>query len=205
MSQFTWLLDPGHGGIINGVYQTSGKRSPKLPDGRIFYEGVFNRDIVQRISNLCAENDISCINLVGTEQDLALSKRCILANSVHKQKKNCFYISVHANASGDGKSFNSANGIGTFHHFKSKKGKILAEILQKNLIKQTNLRNRGVTANDSWANFYVFRKTDMPAVLSENGFMTNLEEVASLFSSETKQNIALAHFKMILEIENNGI
>ena len=39
MSQYTWLLDPGHGGIIDGVYQTAGKRSPKFPDGSVLYEG----------------------------------------------------------------------------------------------------------------------------------------------------------------------
>ncbi len=28
MARYTWLLDPGHGGIIDGVYQTAGKSSP---------------------------------------------------------------------------------------------------------------------------------------------------------------------------------
>ena len=37
MSRYTWLLDPGHGGIIDGVYQTAGKRSPIFPDGSVLY------------------------------------------------------------------------------------------------------------------------------------------------------------------------
>jgi len=52
MSRYTWLLDPGHGGIIDGVYQTAGKRSPRFPDGSILYEGEFNRDVVKRIMQL---------------------------------------------------------------------------------------------------------------------------------------------------------
>ena len=36
MSRYTWLLDAGHGGIIDGVYQTAGKRSPA-----IFLTGLF--------------------------------------------------------------------------------------------------------------------------------------------------------------------
>ena len=49
MSKYIWLLDPGHGGLIDGVYQTRGKRSPPFADGSILYEGVFNRDVVSRI------------------------------------------------------------------------------------------------------------------------------------------------------------
>ena len=43
----TIILDAGHGGLINGVYQTKGKRSPIWPDGRQLFEGVFNRQIVE--------------------------------------------------------------------------------------------------------------------------------------------------------------
>ena len=54
MSRYTWLLDPGHGGFIDGVYQTAGKRSPEFPDGSQLYEGEFNRDVVARIMDLCS-------------------------------------------------------------------------------------------------------------------------------------------------------
>lgn len=49
MSKYLWLLDPGHGGVIDGEYQTPGKRSPLLEDNKQLYEGEFNRAIVQRI------------------------------------------------------------------------------------------------------------------------------------------------------------
>ena len=60
-------------------------------------------------------------------------------------------------------------------------------------------------ANDSWANFYVLRKTHMPAILSENGFMTNLEEVKKLLSCEMKDKVAQGHFAMIRKIEEDGL
>ena len=53
MSRYTWLLDPGHGGFIDGIYQTAGKRSPQFPDGSRLYEGEFNRDVTSRILDLC--------------------------------------------------------------------------------------------------------------------------------------------------------
>lgn len=43
------LLDNGHGGIVNGEYQTTGKRSPIWDDGSQLFEGEFNRAIVNRI------------------------------------------------------------------------------------------------------------------------------------------------------------
>ena len=41
-SNYLWILDNGHGGMIDGVYQTPGKRSPVWPDGTQLFEGEFN-------------------------------------------------------------------------------------------------------------------------------------------------------------------
>ena len=229
MSRYTWLLDPGHGGFIDGVYQTAGKRSPEFPDGSRLYEGEFNRDIVSRIMDLCsgkwgekgrymmngrppierekiwARFAIHAINLVDTEEDIPLRERVTVANKIHQEKQNCIYVSVHSNAFGDGKDFNSAQGVCTFHHVKSLKGKILADSLQRWLADLTPFRNRGVRANETWANFYVLRKTHMPAVLSENGFMTNFDDAVNLMDPNVRQAIANAHYNMMLEIEENGL
>jgi len=205
MSKHTWLLDPGHGGLIDGIYQTAGKRSPKFPDGSILYEGVFNRDVVGRIIKLCHEHQIDCINLVDTEEDMSLRHRVTKANLFHKENRNSIYVSVHANAFGNGREFNKPKGICCFHHYGSKNGKRLAEVLQRWLGDLTTFRNRGIYSNDSWANFYVLRKTHMPAVLSENGFMTNFDDAIDLMDPDVRQSVANAHFAMIQEIEENGL
>ena len=205
MSRHTWLLDPGHGGLIDGVYQTAGKRSPKFEDGSVLYEGVFNRDVVSRILALCHDNKIAAINLVDTNEDLSLHHRVTKANLLHKENRNSIYVSVHANAFGNGKDFNSAGGICTFHHYKSQNGERLAGILQPHLVEKTGFKDRGILANDKWANFYVLRKTHMPAVLSENGFMTNFKDAEALMTGEMRQKIAEAHFEMIKDVEENGL
>lgn len=218
MSRYTWLLDPGHGGMIDGVYQTAGKRSPAFPDGRILYEGVFNRQVAKLVSEFGSDQNsvklkngrwyqgkIDIINLVDTQEDKSLRERVAEANQVHKERKNCIYVSIHANAFGNGRDFNSAGGICTFHHYRSSKGQKLATMLQEQLAYYTDFRNRGVRANNRWANFYVLRKTHMPAVLSENGFMTNLRDAEALLDPSVVENIAKAHFEMILEIEENGL
>ncbi len=201
MSKYIWLLDPGHGGIINGVCQTRGKRSPPFPDGSILYEGVFNRDIATRIKALCDADGIECENIINSEHDVPLATRVSRANARHAADRRCRYISIHANGWGDGVTFNSAHGVSLFHYMTSKTGKKMATVLLKHLIQETGLKSRGVQANMSWANFYVLRKTSMPAILSENGFMTNLEDATNLMKDDFRQKIALAHFKFIKEME----
>ncbi len=205
-SKFLWLLDNGHGGIIDGVYQTKGKRSPGFEDGTVLFEGEFNRSVVKRIAALCEENGVDFINLVDTEKDIPLSQRTREANEVHAIEGRCVYVSVHANAFQPGKDleFNSANGIDSFYFEKdgrvSSSGKKLAEIFQKHLKAKTGRRDRGIKGR----NFHVLRKTNMPAVLTENGFMTNREEARLLLSNEYRNQVAEAHFGAILEIEDRG-
>ena len=54
--------------------------------------------------------------------------------------------------------------------------------------------------------FYVLRNTNMPAVLTENGFYTNKEECALLMKSEIRQKIADAQdYKVPATIDDPGI
>ena len=55
---------------------------------------------------------------------------------------------------------------------------------------------------DKEKNFFVLRKTVMPAVLTENFFMTNREEVDILLSEDGRDKIALGHMNAIKRIEN---
>lgn len=203
MSKYIWLLDPGHGGIINGTYQTRGKRSPPFPDGSILYEGEFNRDITSRIKALCDASGIECEDIVNSEHDVPLATRVSRANTRHAADRRCRYLSIHANGWGDGKTFNAAHGASVYHYMTSKTGKEMATSLLNHVVLETGLRARGVKANMSWGNFYVLRKTTMPAILSENGFMTNLEDATNLMKDDFRQKVAEAHFKFIKEMESS--
>jgi len=106
-SKYIWILDNGHGGIIDGVYQTPGKRSPIWSDGTQLFEGEFNRAIVDRIAAYCDKNNIEYINLVNTNEDVSLSTRVKMANETYRESdKPCIYVSIHANGFSD----ESANG-----------------------------------------------------------------------------------------------
>ena len=180
MSKYLYLLDPGHGGLIDGVYQTRGKRSPKFEDGTILYEGVNNRDNVNRLILELEANDIECIDLVDTNEDISLGERVRKANKLNKDRK-CIYLSMHSNASGSGGNWGKARGNGVYIYPKcSKTTRNLAKKLDYSIPKYFGdmTKHRGIRERD----FYVLRKTNMPAVLLEMGFHDHKEESAIMLT-----------------------
>jgi len=203
-SKYLWILDNGHGGIIDGVYQTAGKRSPIWADGTQLFEGEFNRAIVERIAKYCDKNNIEYINLVDTNKDVSLSTRVKMANEVYRESdKPCIYVSIHANGFSD----ESANGWEVFTSPGETQSDHIATVLYEEVDKEfPNYKMRKDTSDgdvDKESNFYVLIHTAMPAILSENFFMTNERECKTLLiSEEGRDRIAKAHIEMINKIEN---
>ena len=202
-SKYVWLFDNGHGGIIDGVYQTAGKRSPIWDDGTQLFEGEFNRAIVDRLVAYCKKNNIDYVNLVDTQVDISLSARTKKANDIYGQSdKPCIYVSVHAN----GFSSESANGWEVYTSPGETKSDHIASVLfEKANIEFPNHKMRKDTSDgdvDKESNFYVLIHTAMPAILSENFFMTNENECRLLMSEEGRDRIANIHIEMINQIES---
>ena len=196
-SKYLWIFDNGHGGIIDGVYQTPGKRSPVWPDGSQLFEGEFNRSIVNRLVELCRSNNIDYVNLVDTQEDISLKERPKMANKLAKSsEKPCIYVSIHANGFSD----ESANGWEVFTSPGETKSDSIARVLYEKAKKEfQEYRMRGVKE----AKFTVLMDTSMPAILSENFFMTNSKECHEILMSESgRDRVATIHFEMIQQIEN---
>jgi len=202
-SKNLYIFDNGHGGIIDGVYQTAGKRSPVWSDGTQLFEGEFNRSIVDRLMKLCEDANIDCINLVDTNVDIPLSTRTSQANEIYRNtEKPCIYVSIHAN----GFTKESAHGWGVYTSRGETKSDEIATILfNKAKAEFPNHKMRTDTYTDGdvdkEANFWVLAKTAMPAILSENFFMTNEAECRVLLSEDGRDRIAKIHFEMIKELE----
>ena len=207
---YVWILDNGHGGIIDGIYQTAGKRSPKWEDGTQLFEGEFNRAVVKRIIELCKVEGIECINLVDTEKDLSLRWRTDEANDIYRKRqqldgKKCIYVSVHAN----GFNKESAHGWSVYTTVGETVSDKIAQILYvKARVEFPDHKMRRDTRDgdaDKEANFWVLRKVVMPSILSENFFMTNREESKLQLSEEGRDRIAKIHFEMIKEVEQRKL
>ena len=87
-----------------------------------------------------------------------------------------YFISLHCNASVDA----SVSGSEAYVYSLQGRAVPLAEEMLNGLFEQTGLSDRGVRANPS---LYVLRRTAMPAVLMEMGYITNSRD-AYLLSSD---------------------
>jgi len=203
-SKYLWIFDNGHGGIIDGVYQTAGKRSPIWDDGTQLFEGEFNRAIVDRLVTYCKNKNIDYVNLVDTQEDVSLSERTNRANDIYRESnKPCIYVSIHAN----GYTADSANGWEVYTSEGETRSDHIATVLFKEAYTEfPNYTMRKDTYSDGdvdkEANFYVLMHTAMPAILSENFFMTNQRDCSLLMSESGRDRIAKIHIEMINKIEN---
>lgn len=196
------LLDNGHGN------NTPGKRSPKLDDGRQLLEWSYAREIVNGIAESLKVLGIPYYIVHPENEEMGnQSKDLVLrtnrANSKHLElKKNnmtSFFISVHVNAAGNGKPWSTASGWEVYiAKSASQNSKKLAQILYSEAEKR-NLRGNRSVSSDKYhtGDFWVVRKTAMPAVLTENLFMDNKENVEFLLSEEGKNTIIDLHVEGI--------
>ena len=106
---------------------------------------------------------------LGTSNATSLSTRTNQANTWGAD----LFLSIHTNASLD----TSANGTESLVYKIPSTAAEIARVIQTSLTTLTGLRNRGVIARPG---LYVLRKTKMPAVLVEMGFLSNPSEAALL-------------------------
>ena len=111
MSKYTYLIDAGHGGMINGKYVTAPDKMYEHSPSEIFYEGVFNHQIKDSLMYELRRNDITAIDIVSTSLDVPLDARVGIANIYHRKYPNCVGISLHSNA-GKGTGFEVHTGMG---------------------------------------------------------------------------------------------
>lgn len=196
------LLDNGHGS------QTPGKRSPVWPDGRQLFEWQFNRDIVSRIHNKLADlNKMSIVLVPETSLDVSLTERANRTNRYATYDPKPILISVHVNAMGMGPE-NPATGWSAWTTKGYTEADVLCEFLYKAAEKALTPKGFKLLKNNKTYNgapfvgqesdFTILTKSAVPAVLTENLFMTNRNDCNFLLSEEGKEIIADLHVNAIL-------
>ena len=84
-----------------------------------------------------------------------------------------------------------------FYYDGSKEGQKLADLLQKQLVEKMDPENhRQIKANDS---YYLLKKTDIPIVIVECGFLSNQDEAALLCQEDYQDRLAWAIHMGILQ------
>lgn len=198
------LLDPGHGGLINGKYVTAPKKMYTHENGPTIYEGVWNREIVNKLKYALATAGIEVVDVVNSQEDVPLKQRVETANryAAAVGAKNALYISVHANA-GKGKGFEvyTSKGETMSDPVASKFMEFMAEGFPDRVARMDTTDGDA----DKEANFYVLKNTICPAILTESFFMDNLEDAKEMLTYEGIEKVFQAHLKTIYAFINGEL
>ena len=100
------------------------------------------------------------------------------------------FVSIHANSAGANRP--EVSGLETYHY---NSGLTLARIVHSKILQSLNIRDRNVRK----ARFYVLRKTSMPSILVETGFLTGREDAAKLRTTAYQNRMADAIAQGIIQ------
>ena len=154
--------------------------NPQNPNAGAEGSGLREQDIVFRIGILLADlllangnfevrlSRPSSTTQLGTSSTASsLAARVNQANSWGAD----YFLSLHTNAS----DISAASGIEAYAYSRPSRAFNLGEVILEELSESTGLRNRGMKVRSG---LYVLRRTAMPAVLIELGFITNPNDAA---------------------------
>lgn len=195
------LIDNGHG------IDTAGKRSP---DGK-HCEYEWTRNVANLLQKELTKRGHEARLIVPEKNDIALSERARRVNEIcnARGKQNCLLVSLHNNAAGADGKWHNARGWCAY----TSRGQTQADTLATRLYdaaktalkdyidnfsspdpKQRPIRTDNTDGDpDLEAAFTILTKTACPAVLTENMFQDNREDVAWLASPEGKRAIVRLH------------
>lgn len=191
MEKFKVILDAGHG------KDTAGKRSP---DGRLL-EYAYAREIAVRLERELKARGYDAQRIVPEENDISLKERCNRANRIYAATgKKAILVSIHCNAAGADGKWHDARGWSAYvSRNASKKSKELACRLI-DAAETQGLKVRRYSQDEPYwtQNLAICRDTNCPAVLTENLFQDNREDVDYLLSEKGKQTIVELHVQGIM-------
>jgi len=161
----TVVIDAGHGGHDRGG----------IP-GQQVAEKDMTLDVAQRLKRVLAASGYRVVMTRDSDIFVSLGGRVAIANSY----PNALFVCIHFNSA----KRMGAGGIETY--FYSRDSLPLASAIHYFVAGGAPSSNRGVRRRG----YYVLRKTNIPAVLVECGFLTNPTEAAYAQTASYRQKLA---------------
>lgn len=176
------VIDAGHGGDDPG----------KIGVNQLLEKDV-NLDIALRIKNYLEKQGVSVVmtredeNGLYKEEDANKKVQDMKRRvEIIEESKGDLAVSIHQNSYPE----EYIHGAQVFYYTAGAEGKKLAECLQKQLIEKVDPDNdRQIKGNDS---YYLLKKTKIPTVIVECGFLSNREEADNLADALYREKIAYA-------------
>jgi N-acetylmuramoyl-L-alanine amidase len=164
-SPITVVIDAGHGGYDRGG----------IPGQRVS-EKDMTLDVARRLRNVLAASGYRVVMTRDSDVFVPLGTRTAIANS----NRNAIFVSVHFNSA----PRSSAGGIETY--FYNRDSLSLASAIHHYVAGGAPSENRGVRRRG----YFVLRRTNIPAVLVECGFLTSPTEAAYVQNASYRQKLA---------------
>lgn len=180
------VIDAGHGGYDPG----------KIGVNKALEKDI-NLQIAQRVKKCLEENEIEVV-MTREEDIMADTKRADMQKRVNliNKTKPAIAVSIHQNSY----SNSSVTGAQVFYYKGSEVGKEAATLMQEELKKINSENVRQIKDNN---NFYMLKKTKVPTIIVECGFLSNAWEAERLVSEEYQIELAEAICNGILVFLNN--
>lgn len=176
--RFRVVIDPGHGGPDPGAVGIGGLRETDVV-----------LDVGLQVAQLLQARGVQVLLTRTSEVDVDLPPRVSLANSSGAD----VFVSLHANALSMARP--DVNGVETFY-FEGGRSRRLAELVQDRLMAiSPGTPDRGARPG----RFFVIRRTVMPSVLTEMGFVTGEIDAPRLADADYRRRLAQAVATAILD------
>ena len=188
------IIDAGHGGADPGKVGINGA-----------LEKDINLEIAMKLKNFLEMADVEVI--LTRDSDAGLYDEDASNKKVQDMKRRVEIIetakpdvtvSIHQNSYHE----EYVHGAQTFYYEGSERSKALAEKIQQVLLNEVDKDNKRVAkSNDS---YYLLKKTSVPIVIVECGFLSNSEEAQKLNSDYYQEKLAWAVHLGILQYINDS-
>ncbi|MEM9484080.1 MAG: N-acetylmuramoyl-L-alanine amidase [Cyanobacteria bacterium P01_F01_bin.116] len=168
-------IDPGHGGRDPGAVGIGG-----LQEKQVIFP------ISQQVAAILREQGVDVVLTRNRDIELDLDPRVQIAERADAD----LFVSIHANAINLSRP--DVNGLETYYY--SNAGARFARTVHDTVLRTMGMPDRRVRQ----ARFYVIRRTSMPAILIEVGFVTGAEDIHNLRDPEWRSRMANAIARGIL-------
>lgn len=166
-------IDPGHGGKDSGALGVTGLAEKEV-----------NLEVARRVGALLSLAGGSPVLTRERDRFVSLSARVEQANRLQAE----VFVSIHHNW-----AYQPEVGGTETYYYLTASGQALASHLQRQLVEELGLANRGVKE----AAFYVLRYTRMPASLCEVAFLSNPQEERLVQTPGARERVATAIYRGI--------
>ena len=168
------MIDPGHGGNDPGAIGIGGlqEKNVILP-------------ISLEIAQILEQQGVQAILTRSSDYFVSLQGRVQMAEQANAD----LFVSIHANAINLSRP--DVNGLETYYY---SSGQRLAQTVHNSILETVDIKDRGVRQ----ARFYVLRRSSMPSILVEVGFVTGSDDSAKLSNPAYRSQMAQAIARGIL-------